>query len=437
MFSAYIELFESQNGTGIEQPEGPDVLITRLDRDAHFYAVERVREGIYSLCRLGQWVDIGQLQAAAHITLKRSPRELEIAHTVESERRWWHTAILSVPRDEHRGKRRKGECSPQAYLARPQLPLPEDYTRAGAQEMPAEDFNELSVSVSKDESPAYPLEVRADLQVVSTHLVNQYLEALYLSKTSLAYFAKGPLSRARAASNSDQATAVQKQDLAQFIRSMILTMIAMDKKYKERIPSTIKLLTQRILPVTSTSAVTAKPIKVRTGKKLKLGKDGFYAVEESFLEKWLLDDDSDPNSTDAPRLENGKPSLNTKVAELRLRENLLQLILILEVLAIEASETVETPLATEPCTMDSQICTQEVGTKAKRPRVKRPQDIKITLDMLIDRLCIWQSVNADEDSGIDRKSEVRPCNNVASKALATTRASDQLKDFCREVAIPL
>jgi len=436
LFSAYIELFESQDGTRIEQPEGPDVLIARLDHDAHFYAVERVQEGIYSLCRLGQWVDIGQLQAAAYITVKRSLREVEISHTVESEGRWWHTAIL-VPRDEHRGKRRKDECRAQADPTRPQLPVSEDYTRAGAQELQAEGFDKLSVSVPEDDSPACSLEVRADLQVVSAHIVNQYLEALYLSKTSLAYFPKGPLSRARAALNFDQTTAAQRQELAQFIRSMILTMIAMDKKYKERIPSTIKLLTQPILPLTDASAVTAKPIKVRTGKKMKLGKDGFYAVEETFLEKWLLDDDSDPNSTDAPTLENGNRSLNTKVSQLRLRENLLQLILILEVLAIEASETIETPLAIESCTMDSQIYTQKVGTTAKKPRVKRPQDIKIALDMLIDRLCIWQSVNAEEDIGIDRKSELRPGNNVASRALATARGSDQLRDFCREVAIPL
>src|ERR1700760_233721 len=84
---------------------------------------------------------------------------------------------------------------------------------------------------------------------------------------SLAYFAKGPLSRARSAFHLDLESNLDMVDLTDFLRSLILTTVQIDKKYRETIPGVISNMKALIDSSDEGSKKKRKP------RKMKLGKD--------------------------------------------------------------------------------------------------------------------------------------------------------------------
>lgn len=80
----------------------PVVLLARLESDKTVYALERQRNGLYSLCQLGSWVDLTTLCELATVScshlVKKSP---------------WHTTTTSIqqplttPQLHHENKKRK------------------------------------------------------------------------------------------------------------------------------------------------------------------------------------------------------------------------------------------------------------------------------------------------------------------------------------------
>ena len=85
----------------------------------------------------------------------------------------------------------------------------------------------VEASVSRDRNPTETLE----------QIGSQYLEALYVAKTSIAYFAKSTLSRARVKFQQEisetSGSAPVMNQLVHFLRSMIIPLDKMDSKYKK------------------------------------------------------------------------------------------------------------------------------------------------------------------------------------------------------------
>jgi DNA replication regulator SLD3 len=205
-------------------------------------------------------------------------------------------------------------------------------------------------------------------------------------------------------------------DLSSFYRDAILPVKKMDLKYKETLPTIIR----NVALVLSDDEADSRP-KKRRSKKKTLGKNGLYAEEEDLVRKWWKARHltESVGFTEMTREEEAK----RHVSELRLRETQLQILLILETIYLE---TTGSRISGE--VPQEHIC-QEGG--AKRPKSKKPQDLNVLLELLLDRLCIWHTVSADDTVVPDTAKETGE-NHLSGKKIE----SDMLRDFCTEVIIP-
>ncbi|KAI0838879.1 DNA replication regulator SLD3-domain-containing protein [Hypoxylon sp. FL0890] len=267
------------------------------------------------------------------------------------------------------------------------------------------------------------------VEEIFDNIRNQYFESLYNSMGSLAYFAKGPLSRARAAFHRDCDSNLEMNDLVDFLTSLVMTTTQFDKKYRETIPNIIS----KMKPIFQDSETEQGKGKKKRKSKMKIGRDGLYPTECDRVKKWW--------STRMPQFKEDEAMTTTEPHEtklqitwLRSRETQLQMIIILEILALE-------PLLTPRDAKDAELpglpgrdeVAAEVpkdGPGKKRNRIRN--SLPVLVDIHADRLCIWQSTALDEVSF--------PAGNQPSKDVATQESPrttwDPLKDFCLDVILP-
>ncbi|KAJ9647732.1 hypothetical protein H2199_001506 [Coniosporium tulheliwenetii] len=264
------------------------------------------------------------------------------------------------------------------------------------------------------------------------NFVSQYLETLYLSKASLAYFAKGPISRVRASFAGSQDGSFQLSKLAIFYRAILHNTTSIDKKYKEKLPELLKAMPMAFCsdeePMTS-ATVRRKKTKAR---KLKPSKDGMYPDEAEYVKKWWLSDWATPSQGD---FESAEDVARKRTANLKVRETLTQLIVVMEVMALEALPACQLPQTADgPGDVESQAQrTADVGSQ-KRRKSKKPQDMSSIMDVLVERLCIWQSVEQEESSAkLPSRNQAGGNTHIIADGASN---SDILKDFCVEVIIP-
>lgn len=237
-------------------------------------------------------------------------------------------------------------------------------------------------------------------------------------QTSLAYFAKGPLTRCRTAFQTPDPTHTQTPgQLIDFYREAVLAAKKMDLKYRESLPASVR---EAVLAVSDDEAALTK--KRKTKKKKKLGKNGLYPEEDEFVRKWWKDRSMVEAST-----QEGSREAETKkhISDLRLRETQLQILLILEVMALESTPIEKNnPESAEPAT-------EETNTPKKR--TTKPQDLDVLLELHLDRLCIWHAVSMEESTAADsaKRSSFTDGHNSGKKV-----ESDAVRDFCTEVVIP-
>lgn len=110
----------------------------------------------------------------------------------------------------------------------------------------------------------------------------------------------------------------------------------MDKKYKGAIPSVINNLPAHSLADEDSNVLIAELLKkVRKTKRQKIGKDGLYSGEEVNISRWWMSRDVSIMPSES---QDGAEDLTrASLLELRTRETQMQIILLLEALALEAS----------------------------------------------------------------------------------------------------
>jgi DNA replication regulator SLD3 len=446
----------------------PLVAVARLQADGRLYAVERVGRHVYAMCRLAAWVGPELLRGLA----RSEPREghaivaAAIAGQVKKHRGdcWWQAAAVDLKmkddeKVEQEGRTRvammRKDGLQQRRQSQPSRPATEDESKAVAN-VPSTGLNEAPAPPPANEKiptgePAAAAAAAADAQQLFDALVVQYLEALYLSRTSLAYFVKGPLSRARAAftSSSAQDPSLQPYDLAMQLRAMLLTASATDKKYKTKLPAILKdahldgdggAASDGEGGGGAAAATPWKPtpalLRGKSKKlRLRLGGEGMYKREEEFARRWWRFHDGGAAVLDAE--ETLDAAVRRRVAELRVRETLAQIVLVLEVMALEGLATYRVPEEVRGEEPVGEARMQDEGegepvAKPKKKRQKKPQDLKLLLDLLLDKLCIWQSVEQDEFIAPESKADHQMTANSVKAS-----NGDGLRDFCTEVIIPL
>lgn len=407
------------------------VLIAATSSPNTLFAVERVQDGVYALCKLANWVTVEVVQDLVSLPQHDSYCFHKVAPVRGTGHEYWQRASLgsllpSNPIGSH------GEL-PRISMARPAAAVDPKPVSQTAIVHPS-----ASPAVQQhSRTPTEPVAEQGLPRLTAAELfenfVSQYLEALYLSKASLAYFAKGPISRVRASFAGSQDGSFQLSELAIFYRSILHSTTSIDKKYKEKLPDLIKGMPMAFCsdeePMTSATVRRKKT----TTRKLKPSKDGMYSDEAEYVRKWWLSEWAIPSQRD---FGNAEDVARKRTANLKVRETLAQLIVAMEVMALESLPACQLPqMVDDPGGVESQAPRTTDAVSQKKRKSKKPQDMSSIMDVLVERLCIWQSVEQEESSA------KLPSRNQASENTHITAGgasnSDILKDFCIEVIIPL
>ncbi|KAG8428467.1 hypothetical protein J3459_003890 [Metarhizium acridum] len=416
----------------------PSIVIARNEPKRTIYALERQQNGLYVMCKLGSWVDLGELarratalchERLAPATQHRHEREDSAALTTphlykeHKKKRAAIEAIQSLVRkkskpqavqQEHGSIEKNDEVDVDTRVSR--LPPPE----IKSDEQHLVNVQDASTT-SVDDAP--PASSQQTAEEIFDNIRTQYFEALYRSMGSLAYFAKGPLSRARSAFHLDLESNLNMSDLIEFLKSLILTTMQIDKKYRETIPEIIAKMKTLI----ETSDEGRK--KKRKLRKMKLGKDSLYPMEDESIRRWWNANKPETNEEEASI---STTQLKSHVLMLRTRETQLQMILILEILALEPLKAADEAAVSNLPTLPGADSQQEQNM-ATPPKKRNKHNLPVLLDVHADRLTIWQSTAFDEHLLL---ADSQATHTLAEGQTQQKASSEPLRDFCVDVIVP-
>ncbi|KAJ4354526.1 uncharacterized protein N0V89_006263 [Didymosphaeria variabile] len=427
LFSASIDVLErfhreKSDESQSQTTQAPRVLIARHGTKKTLYAMERVQERVYSLCKLAIWLK------EKDVTDLWDPENLHVYPTLpkveprgELTDVWWKHAVVDTPPAEKPAKRARLSM----LRLKPSTEPIESHTLSVPSEAPA---------IEQTQNQAGPTELHTDAVETSAlptpqeqlhNFVDQYLDALYVSKTSLAYFAKGPIARIRNAFTSTEEGAPATHEMVTFMRSMLLSHKAEEKKYREKLSEVIKDFPPRSFSDDDLGDAPKKPKKSK--KKVKPNRDGMYPQETEVVKKWWFGGIS---TAEMARDETVDQRIKRRLGDLRVREALLQMILILEITALESLAAYKAPMeGQDGPAEESQATSQAVGESQSKPKRKKKLDnVTLLLDLLLDKLCIWQSIEEEGVLDFDAKKQDEDINGSTGK--------DRLQSFCVEVIIP-
>ena len=446
LFSAHIDVFE-KIVCEERPPSLPSILIAQSAIDDNVFAIECVRKGVYAVCRLAHWVGLDMLEQLRPVSIKverpHNRRCQEHPGLLGDE--WWKMAAIesaSDVRDDQSGTSGiEAICGVRLCLqpARQKLHAPDHNTQGTtlpiSQDQTGNESTEMAKEVAQTPEEVFNL-VRAQYQEalyaskVRRLPVRLFDVSLIMHKSSLAYFAKGPLSRARAAVSSPDGSPNKHSHLISFLRSCILSLATIDIKYREALPEVVKGF-----PFDSRSddecinVIETVTKRTRKSKKSNVGKNGLYVGEEVNIARWWLGRDLSSVACDSADAK--EEAVRSAVLEQRARETQMQIILSLEILALESLATSQ-PVDNLP-PMDS--IGGDDGSQKRKKKPKKPQDLSMLLDLLVDRLCIWQSMTVDEMKTSNGKN--RSACQQAAKSTANMAGRDHLRQFCVDVVLPL
>lgn len=417
LFAADVRVLEAFHVAG----EEGRIVVAEEKEDGRLFAVERTARRVYALCRLGQWVGRQGLDELSSKTPEPAYDMVKRRAAANEEGTpWWSRAIVEVPTDLEQKRHamgmldmslrtNDGNNAPKKPDSTVQKPVLQDQDG-----LPTD-----TATVPRSEEPVSATTAQDSLEELS----RQYLDALYLSRTSLAYFAKGPLSRARGAFTGMPGSETHIAALTGFLRESVLTSTVMDKKYRDTLPAMIKEL------AAPSADANDKSSKSKRKKKWKAKRDkaGLFSNEQEYLQGWWHGSDTSASLTSP---ETSDLALKRRMPALRSRETYLQIIVILETLVLDStSKNDAANVPQQEATEETQGAeTQELESQAvpKRSRTKKPQDLHSLLETLLDRLCIWHSLESHT-----------PAKSIGNNGDAAKEDSnDELRNFCIEVIVP-
>ncbi|KAI6714623.1 hypothetical protein JHW43_002887 [Diplocarpon mali] len=416
LYEAHIKILELEERMGNK----PTVLIARLDDNRTLYAVERESRGLYVICQLGSWVNLHDLKAAAVLSKQELPERAGLPTSTQSH---------SIPEsNKYSQKKRLAIEAIQSMVKRP-VTGPIADSQAGSAE-PEQVVVEFPIP-SQASDQQFDAQGRSGVPVVEYIAQPTAAEIFDNFRASLAYFAKGPLSRARAAFHLDYDSTLDLKDHISFLESLVISSTVLDKKYRDGIPNCVSLLDIHDHSADDAAQAAGKTKNKRVSKKMKPGRNGLYPTEEPLIRKWWVthDEDAEMGAPGSSREELTK----NRISQLRIRETQLQMIIILEILALQ-------PLATATEDVGGSLpsglpTTEVVGTKEKPARSKKPDRLSILIDVHIDRLCIWQSI-ALESGNAPTGDSKKSLENLDGSISQIRHTDNFLKDFCIEVIAP-
>lgn len=422
LFAAHIDVLETSGDADEKDNAGLQVLIARYEMKRTLYAIERVHPLVYSVCKLANWLkekDVAELWDPSNLYVLMEPSKPDA--TVIATGEWWQNAVVNIG-------------STELPVRRARMTMVRSNPALDLTAVEPETIDNVLVPQTVQETETAPIELPQEPstnlplpQEQLASLLQQYLDAVYMSKMSLAYFAKGPIARVRNAFTLPDEGAPSTYELVTFLRSMLLSPKSSEKKYYEKLPAVIKAI-----PPGSFSddepTVAGKPKKSK--KKAKLSREGVYPQEESMIKKWWM---SELPAGDAMGAETIDQRIKRRLGDLRVRETLAQMILMLEIIALEALSTHKPPPEAQGSLYEIHAQNQDESQTLPKKRKKKLDDIDLQLDLLLDKLCIW---HATEEVGILDFDTQPSRTNDGFDGSSRHGANDRLHSFCVEVIIP-
>lgn len=405
----------------------PSVLLARSDLTRNVYAIERHQLGLYVVCKLGSWVSIEKLSklAEAYYAPRCTPAQNSIIADAQ--------APLTSHQFHKESKRKRQAIEElQSMVRKRQKSLAPESQEALSQ--PAVHSQGPDQIINPDTPPvqapqAGPLDPSPDAQVTAQEIFqnirSQYFESLYHSKGSLAYFAKSTLSKARAAFHFDCDANLEMKDLLIFLKGIVVAVPQIDKKYKQTVPKIIdemKLLSE-------SSDETSRKSKRRKSTRIKLGKDGLWTGEIEQIKKWWTANKPSVRDDDTP---SNPKEVKYHISCLRTRETQLQMIILLEVLALEAVGLTQDNQDTQLPGMPAEDQPKETVEAAPKKRDKH--DYHALLNLHADRMSIWQTTLLEDMKMIAAEAQVKSGQQLQKSDRSD---SDPSRDFCVDIIVPL
>ncbi|KAI0999810.1 hypothetical protein K3495_g8388 [Podosphaera aphanis] len=405
----------------------PTVLVASYKNPRNLFVLERESRGLYTLLQLGSWVDLERLRDVA---VSSKPNYTESSSHLDGISLG---NLLDVQKPDINinkiGHKKRIAIETLQSMIKKSSTLSEEKSLLQINDKKPMSLNEKSTEdmhlVTKD-----PVEsmIAHSLVEIFDAVRLQYYDTLYLSRASLAYFAKGPLSRARAAlQNFEYDNKDEFKRYIALLETLIMPTALIDKKYREGIPSCIELVDAQE-DYSDGEADTRNDRKKKSKKKLKLGKNGLFPGEDILIRKWWI---SYKENIDFEVPGSAKDMLfKAHISQLRIRETQLQMILILEVLALH-------PLALpERCDkLKNTSVSNDLKPIKQKLTLKDSGHLANLIDIHIDRLCIWETVALDSLHISGHESQ--KLFEISHESIAREKPDENLlRDFYVEVIMP-
>lgn len=166
-------------------------MVSELESEGAYYAIERVRCGLYTLCKLGSWVNMKDLRASALIARSDGTTVKPNPPRPCGQTDWWNLAVIGpadAPREDVSKRLKTNDQLSIQLKMKP--PISEVYPTTSKS-------RRLSAAMESDTiagMPTLPFSTPADLQEafepnaqeIFKMLRSQYLDTLYLSKVRIA-----------------------------------------------------------------------------------------------------------------------------------------------------------------------------------------------------------------------------------------------------------
>ncbi|KAF3229942.1 hypothetical protein TWF192_001454 [Orbilia oligospora] len=318
------------------------ILIAKYDNTRQLAAIQRVghpRSGLYTLFRLSNHVNMGPVKTmAAHLKKEIGkwwkPAELDDDGAQSEPEEWWEDGNMdqSILVNALQGV----HVTPGSRQLNLDKLLTVTKSLAIAKNKPA-----LKPKICPLPSgPAPPSNTDSVPEFGLARLRQQYYSLLYTSKSSLQYFPKTSLSRARVLFPTNGESPVSRLDLLLCLENMVMSVEECDDKYRAGIRD-----------VSNARRAQSGMADQMTNDQLEstiVPPNCLRDNEIKYVLKWLksLSDDDGPIRS----LEQEEIHLQKCTTELRSRETELQVIVILEILAIKEGEE---PKSSQPKPKDA------------------------------------------------------------------------------------
>ncbi|KAK6335614.1 hypothetical protein TWF696_002381 [Orbilia brochopaga] len=250
-----------------------------------------------------------------------------------------------------------------------------------------------------------------------SQLKQQYYTLLYTSKSPLQYLPKTSLSRARVVFQTNGDPPASRLDLLLFLENMVLHIEESDEKYRNALIEIARTKRGQIGQVDKMNNEDLESVIVPPACL----KDN----EIKYVLKWLRslsDEDGPVRSSEQEDLH-----IQRSISDLRWRESELQIILLLEIIAIKSKLPQGKLLDYEKMKKadERKRRKREKAKTGQKPKKKKKMEPAVLLDLLVDRLCIWNSIGADNEQ---KATQAVPVQNQKDE-------KDRLRLFCTEIVL--